>query len=91
MKEKMQAKRILAIAGIVLLLGMYITSFVLALIHSPFALKLLKLSLGASLIIPIMLYFVLMFFKLSKPNLEPEEKVYIDEKDDPYTEEDFEE
>ena len=91
MKEKMQAKRILAISGIVILVGMYVTSLVLAIIHSPMALNLLKISLEATLIIPIILYFILMFMKLSTPNLDPEEKVYADEKDDPFTEEDFEE
>jgi hypothetical protein len=90
MKEKMQAKRILAIVAIVLLVGMYITSLVLAIIHSPAALNFLKISLGATLIVPIILYFIMMFLKLSTPNLDPEEKVYADEKDDPFTEEDFE-
>ena len=90
MKEKMQAKRILAIVAIVLLVGMYITSLVLAIIHSPAALNFLKISLGATLIVPIILYFIMMFLKLSTPNLDPEEKVFADEKDDPFTEEDFE-
>ena len=91
MKEKMQAKRILAIVAIVLLVGMYITSLVLAIIHSPAALNFLKISLGATLLVPIILYFIMMFIKLSTPNLDPEEKVFADEKDDPFTEEDFEE
>ena len=90
MKEKMQVRRILAIAGIILLIGMYVVSLVLAIIHSPMALKFLKISLGATFIIPVILYFILMFLKLSTPNLDPEEKVYVDEKDDPFTEEDFE-
>ena len=89
MKEKMPIKRILAIAGIVVLVGMYVTSLVLAIIHSPAALNFLKASLAATLIVPIILYVLMMFFKLSKPRLEEEEKVFADEKDDPYTEEDF--
>jgi len=91
MKEKMHSKRILAIIGIVLLLGMYVTSLILAIIHSPMALNFLKLSLGATLVIPIVLYFILMFLKLNKPTIEMEEKVFADEKDDPFTEEDFKE
>ena len=90
MKEKMQAKRILAIIAIVLLVGMYITSLVLAIIHSPAALNFLKISLGATLLVPIILYFIMMFLKLSTPNLDPEEKVFADEKDDPFTDKDFE-
>ena len=90
MKEKMQAKRILAIVAIVLLVGMYITSLVLAIIHSPAALNFLKISLGATVLVPIIIYFIMMFLKLSTPNLDPEEKVFADEKDDPFTEEDFE-
>lgn len=91
MKEKMPAKRILAIAGIVILVGMYVTSLILAIIHSPAALNFLKASLAATLIVPIMLHFLIMFFKLSKPTLEEEEKIYADEKDDPFTDEDFKE
>lgn len=91
MKEKMPAKRILAILGIIILVGMYITSLILAIIHSPAALNFLKVTLGATLIIPVLLHFIIMFFKLSKPTFEEEEKIYADEKDDPYTEEDFEE
>lgn len=91
MKEKMQAKRILAIAGIILLLGMYVASLVLAIIHSPAALNFLKLSLGATLVVPVILYVILMFLKLSTPKLESEEKIFADEKDDPFTEEDFKE
>ena len=90
MKEKMQAKRILAIVAIVLLVGMYMTSLVLAIIHSPAALNFLKISLGATLLVPIIIYFIMMFLKLSTPNLDPEEKIYADEKDDPFTDEDFE-
>ena len=91
MKEKMHAKRILAIVAIILLVGMYITSLILAIIHSPAALNFLKISLGATLLVPIIIYFIMMFLKLSTPNLDPEEKTYADEKDDPFTEEDFEE
>ena len=67
-----------------------ITSLVLAIIHSPAALNFLKISLGATLLVPIIIYFIMMFLKLSTPNLDPEEKIYVDEKDDPFTDEDFE-
>lgn len=89
MKKKKSAKQIIAIIGVVLLVGMYVSSLILAIIHSPMALNMLKISLFGTLIIPIIIYFTLMFFKLSKPKDKPEEKVYASEEDDPFTEEDF--
>lgn len=89
MKEKLPTRRILAILGIVLLIGLYLTSLVLSLIHSPQALNFLKISLAATVIIPIILYFILMFMKIAKPKPEAEEKVFADEKDDPFSDEDF--
>ena len=91
MNKKWTAKRILAIAGIALLVGMYIASLILAIIHSEAALTFLKVTLGATLIIPIAIYFILMFFRLSKPKSTPEEKVYAPEDEDPFTKEDIKE
>lgn len=91
MKEKFHAKRILAIIGIVLLLGIYAVALILALIKSPATQNFLNAAFAATLIIPITLYFILMFIKLSKPTIIEEEKVFADEENDPYTEEDFKE
>lgn len=65
MKKKMSAKQIVALAGVILLAGMYIVSLVLAIIHSPLALTLLKISVVLTILIPIFIYFIMMFYKLS--------------------------
>lgn len=89
MKRKIKARQIIALSGVVILAGLYIASLVLALCKSEIAFNFFKLSLFCTMIIPVMIYFILMFFKLGKNNSLPEEKVYADEKDDPFTEEDF--
>ena len=91
MNNKWTAKRILAIVAIVLLVGMYVASLVLAIIHSEIALTFLKITLGSTIAIPVIIYFIIMFMKLAQPKVTAEEKVYADEKDDPFTEADFEE
>ena len=49
-------KRVLAWIGIVLLLSMYIADIVLALIGSDLARTMLRVSVGCSVVIPIILY-----------------------------------
>lgn len=56
-------KRILAILGILLLVGMYIASLVFALIDSPWALDCLKVSIGLTIIIPILLWIYIAMFR----------------------------
>lgn len=90
MNNKWTAKRILAIIAIVLLVGMYVASLVLAIIHSAMALTFLKITLGSTIAIPVIIYLIIMFMKLTQPKVTTEGKVYADEKDDPFTEADFE-
>ena len=58
-------KRILAIAAIVILVGLYLSCLVLALIHSDAAFKLLQLSLVMTVLIPVTAYVGMMFYKLN--------------------------
>ena len=84
MKKKISLKQILAIVGIVLLVGMYVASLILAIIGSPMALNLLRMSFLATIIVPIFIYVILMFYKLSHKKTEPEDKIFANEQDDPY-------
>ena len=51
-----QIKRILAIIAIILLVGMYATTLVIALIGGPNLMTYLGISIAATLIIPILLF-----------------------------------
>ena len=89
MKKKMKASQIIALLGVVVLVGMYIVTLILGIINHNQATNLFKLSVFATFIIPIIIYVFLMFYKLSHKNDTPEEIVFADEKEDPFTEEDF--
>ena len=52
----MKAKRILAIVGIVILLGLYISTLVFALLKSPAAETLLAASIYCTVAVPVFLY-----------------------------------
>lgn len=61
----MNFKRILAIAAIVLLVGMYVVCLVLSFIHTEMAKNLLLLCMVMTIMIPIIAYILMMFYKLS--------------------------
>ncbi len=73
MKKKITAKQIIAIIGAVLLAGMYISTLIFAIIGSPLAMRLLKISLLSTIVIPIITYFIMMFYRLSHKKDTPEE------------------
>ncbi|MGI6071099.1 MAG: HAD family hydrolase [Blautia sp.] len=56
-------KQILAIAGVVLLLLLYASTLVTALMKSPNSLNLFKLSVGCTILVPVLLYAFLMVAK----------------------------
>lgn len=84
MKKKITPKQVIAITGVVLLAGMYVTSLILAIIGSPVALNLLRMSFLATIIVPIVIYVFLMFYKLSHKKNESEDIVYAKDEDDPF-------
>lgn len=73
-KRHSRAQRVLAIIAIILLLSMYVLSFIFALIHNSFARTMLKISIMGTAFIPILIYFLMMFFRLThkKDNSEDE-------------------
>ena len=52
----MKAKRILAMAGVILLVGLYLITLIFALIKSPWAFDCLKISIGLTILIPVFLW-----------------------------------
>ena len=67
-------RQILAIAAIILLLGVYAIAFISAFGHSPSASAWFRASLAATVLLPILLYAMLLAAKL----LRPSEPVLID-------------
>jgi len=74
-------KRVLAWIGIVLLLSMYIADIIFALIGSEFARTMLRISVGCSVAIPIILYGCYMAMGGRKKRYE-EMAAMLDEEDD---------
>lgn len=59
-------KRILAIIGVVLLLGMYAATFIFALMNSPTSANLFMASLIATIIVPVLIYGYSLVYKYLK-------------------------
>ncbi|MGN0400576.1 MAG: HAD-IA family hydrolase [Blautia sp.] len=59
-------KQILAITGVILLLGIYVLAFVFALIKSPGAEPMLMAALYSTVIVPVLLYAILLVYKWRK-------------------------
>lgn len=86
MKKKASAKQVLAIIAIALLVGLYLSALILSLIGSELAQTLLKISLLGTFIIPIIIYVIMMFYRIGHKNDEPVPDTYAEGKDDPYEE-----
>lgn len=59
-------KQVLAIIGIVFLVGLYVMTFIFALLSSPNAANLFKASLYATVIIPVLLYAYMLIYNYLK-------------------------
>lgn len=58
-----KAKRIGAIAGVVLLVALYVMTLIFALIDSPWAFEALKISIGFTILVPVLLWVYLAMFR----------------------------
>lgn len=58
-----KAKRIFAIAGAALLAGLYLATLIFALIDHPAAFRCLKISIGFTILIPVLLWIFLAMFR----------------------------
>ena len=61
-----RTKRILALAGAILLLLMYMSTLIFALMDSPAATGFLKASIAATILIPVLLYGYILIARLLK-------------------------
>ena len=68
MKKKITFRQVAAACGVVVLLGMYVVSLLLAIFSKPGANDLLMASVYMTFFIPLLLYFLLTLDKLAKRN-----------------------
>ena len=61
-----KVKRILALVGVILLLAMYGSTFVFAIIDNSDSMMMFKASIAATIIIPVLLWTYTLVFKLVK-------------------------
>lgn len=57
-------KRILALLCAILLIGLYVSTFIFALTDSPLCSDLLIISIGATIVFPVILYACILFSRL---------------------------
>lgn len=69
--KKMKPKQILALAGIILLVAMYVCTLIFAIINSPQTQVLFRASLACTVIIPVILYVFLMAARMVRPSKSP--------------------
>lgn len=68
MKKRTKFVRIMAIIGVALLVLMYLTALVMALFDNEFARTMLKISFVGTITVPIVIYFIMMFYKMGHKN-----------------------
>lgn len=66
-------KKIFAIAGVVILLGMYLLTFISAILATPNTHSLFLGSLAATIIVPVFLYAYMLIYKVVYKNRENQE------------------
>lgn len=63
-------KRFIALSGVILLVLLYLSTLVFALMDSELATAMFKISIAGTILIPVLLYAYLMFYRLSERNSE---------------------
>ena len=61
-------KRLIALLGVILLVLLYLSTLIFALLDSELATGLFKVSVVGTIIIPVLLYGILLFYRLSGKN-----------------------
>lgn len=81
-----KGKRILALVGVILLLAMYASTLVFAIIDNSDSMMMFKASIAATIIIPVLLWAYTLVFKLVKKDdgLQDEENIQ-DKSDETHT------
>ncbi|MDO4343836.1 MAG: hypothetical protein Q4C50_03430 [Eubacteriales bacterium] len=65
-----KSKRILAAAGAILLIGLYLATLVFALIDSPWAHSMFKLCVGFTIVLPVLLYAYTLIYRVLRKDEE---------------------
>ena len=61
-----KAKQVFAILGIILLVSLYVATLVFAIIDNPKTYTMLGVSIGATIVIPVMLWVMGVFLRIAK-------------------------
>ena len=75
-----KGQRIFAMIAVILLLAMYVITLIAGITTSPAAPELFKMSLGASILLPIMLWLYIRFGKMFMPSRDDRDSVESEEK-----------
>ena len=78
-QEDSMKKRVFALIGVILLLAMYASTMVFALINSPWAAKMFQISLYCTIVIPVIIYAGMLIFK----NAQNRKELPFDDKSGP--------
>ena len=60
-------KQILAITAVILLVGMYVAAFIFSFMDGELGTALFRAALGATILVPVFCYLVLMVVRAAKP------------------------
>ncbi len=71
-----KAKQILAILGIIVLVGLYASTIVAALLDSTSAMNYLIAAVGATIIIPVFIWVIEIFLKITPSNSSNNEELF---------------
>jgi len=75
MKKNNKTRKLLAIVGIIILVGLYVMAFVFALTENPNSMRMFAVSIVATVIIPVCIYVINMFLKLGQDKREFSEEI----------------
>ena len=65
-----KTKRILAIIGIIILVGLYVTTLILAIVDNEYTRKFFTASIVCTVVIPVLIYIYQWLYKLLKKDSE---------------------
>ncbi len=68
-----KGKQILALAGVIILVLMYVSTLIFALLDSPLSADFFKASLACTIILPVLLYGFALVHRLAQKNIENSE------------------
>ena len=69
-----KGKRILALAGVIFLVGLYLVTLVSAVLATPATKEFFRISLLATIIIPLIMYIYMLVYRLLSKNRQDDEK-----------------